>query len=201
MKKLKYFIIFVGLLVLSGCSERALTFDRVYPDTSILDEVREKRQLEIEEELKNLAVYMMKQSVPPRELQFTSYLDDMGYQGEATQFCWAVKLEECQTIQPIHPYDIKSPFYALNFVRVAANQNFDIGINLADGPTPFPVRVEAYIYDENKNLQLYETIDKPGEIFGLTVPATPGFYTFMFKLYYEGIVEGISYHPHGLRVE
>ena len=49
MKKANYFIIFIGLLILTGCRERELTIDRVYPDTIILEKVREKIERELKE--------------------------------------------------------------------------------------------------------------------------------------------------------
>ena len=52
MKWINRFIVLVCFLLLTGCSERELTFDRVYPDTSHLDELRENIQLEIKEEMR-----------------------------------------------------------------------------------------------------------------------------------------------------
>jgi hypothetical protein len=44
----------------------------MYPDASFLDEATENRQLKLEEEMKNLPVYMMERKVPPRSLLFYS---------------------------------------------------------------------------------------------------------------------------------
>ena len=202
MKKFKYFIIFVGLLVLTGCSERELTIDRVYPDTSSLEEAREKRQqeLRIEKEVDLLST-LKKDNKRPRSLGISSPNDNTGYTVEAGPHCWANKLEECERMQPIHPNDNSAPFYALYYLRVAQNEKIVLGVDQT-GPmhVPFPARVEAYIYDENKNLHLHEALDNPEKNFYITAPSNLGSYIFQFKLYYEGDVEGISYHPHGIIV-
>lgn len=205
MKKFKYLILFVSLLVLTGCSERELTFDRLYPDTSSLDEARAKKLLELELEIKkegvDLASTLKKENKRPRTLHLSSINDLMGYSADVTQYCWANKRDECERIQPIHPNDISGPFYNLNYLRVAAKEKLSLGVDISGSVlVPFPARVEAYVYDENKNLHLYEAIDNPGKNFYITAPLKLGSYIFQFKLYYEGDVEGISYHPHGITV-
>ena len=67
MKKMNKYLLLFSLLILTGCNERALTFERTYPNQAIIDEMREKRQLEIEEEKKN-AEKMIKETKPkPRD--------------------------------------------------------------------------------------------------------------------------------------
>ena len=205
MKKVKYLILFVVLLVLTGCSERVLTFDRTYPDTSRLEEARAKKQLELKLEIEieedNLASTLKKQNKRPRSLHFYSETDTNAYSVDVTQYCWANKLEECGNIQPIHPNDNTTPYYILYYLRVAPNEEISIGVDSSNSAiVPNPARIEAYIYDENKNLHLYETIDKPGIISEITAPSNPGLYIFQFIAYYEGDVEGVSYYPHGITV-
>lgn len=198
MKKVKYFIIFVGLLILTGCSERELTFDRVYPDTSRLEEARAKNKLEVE----NLVVTLNEQNTPPRDLFLFRPNSSRAYIVIGTQFCWAIKSEECENMQPIHPNDKEAPNYTLEFLHIAANEEFHIEVDTLNGPgvVPYPTRIEAYIYDKNNNLHLHEAIDNSGMHFVFTAPSKPDSYTFLFKAYYEGNVKGISYHPHGILV-
>lgn len=207
MRKVKCLLIFVILLVLSGCSERELTFERTYPDTAYLDDKREKRKQEIEKEQKDIAAYIIDRNSAPRELLLTVKLekedtqDRHGYIARPIQYCWAITLEECERIQPIHPNDDKRN--TLGTLRIAANQKFSLSnfLDIVPNPVPLPARIEAYIYDENKNLYLHETVygTTPGSEFLFTAP-NPGFYIFQFKAYYEGDVQGVSYHPHGITV-
>ena len=192
MKKVKYFIIFVGLLVLTGCSVRELTFDRAYPDTSSLEEARAKNKLEGE----NLVVTLNEQNTPPRSLYLFRPNGSTEYTVVGTQFCWAIKSEECESMQPIYPN------YTLEFLRIAANKEFYLGVDTLNGSeaVPYPTRIEAYIYDKSNNLHLHEAKDITGRHFVFTAPSIPDSYTFLFKVYYEGDVEGISYHPHGILV-
>ena len=203
MKKGKYLILFVVLLVLTGCSERVLTFDRIYPDTSSLEEARAKRQLElgIEKEVENLVSTLKKENKRPRSLNISSLNDTTGYSADVTQYCWADKREKCENIQPLYPDHNLVPYFTLYYLRVASNEKFSVGVDInGSAEVPFPARVEAYIYDENKNLHLHEAIDNPGKFFKFTVPSNIGSYIFLFKAYYEGDVEGVSFHPHGITV-
>ena len=198
MKWINRFIILVCFLLLTGCSERELTFDRVYPDTSHLDELRENIQLEIKEEMKNLSAYMTENNVPPRSLFFT-IPNRGGYDIRAFQFCWAPILEECESMQPKHPYESKNnDLFAEN-----SNPNEVIRLtpDLAPGTVPFPVRIEGYYYDENNNLQFHEELVNTGDSFLFTAPAESKSFIFQFKAYYEGDVEGISYHPYRIAVK
>ena len=68
MSLISRFIILVFLLLLTGCNERELTFDRTYPDTSHLAELQENKQLELKEKMKNLPDYLTKNNVRPREM-------------------------------------------------------------------------------------------------------------------------------------
>ena len=87
------------------------------------------------------------------------------------------------------------------YLLAIQNKKFSIGFDASStAQVPFPTRVEAHIYDENRNLHLHEAIDNPGRTFEFTAPSKPGSYTFQFIAYYEGEVEGISYHPHGIIV-
>ena len=204
MKKIKHFILFVSLLLLTGCSERVLSIDRVYPDTARLEEAREKKQLELEakEQEKSLSVILKERKVVPRSLELSSEYDSTGYTANVTQFCWALIPGECERIQPIHPNDNTTPFYSLQYLKVTTGGKIHIetGISIGTIPAPKPDRVEAYIYDENKALHLHEAIDNPKKNYEFTVPSKPDSYIFLFKAYYKGEAEGISYHPQGITV-
>ena len=205
MKKANYFIIFIGLLILTGCRERELTIDRVYPDTTILEKVREKNERELKEKEireKSLVVRLNEKKITPRSLELSSPNDASGYTANPTQYCWALIPGECELMQPIHPDDNKTPYYSLYYLRVAANEKIYIGIGESVGEilVPLPTRVEAYIYDENKNLHLHETIDNPGKNIEITPPSNSGSYIFLFKVIYSDEAEGISYHSHGITV-
>ena len=104
-------------------------------------------------------------------------------------------------MQPIHPNDNLAHTYRLYYLRVTPNEKISIGINtLTSAVVPYPARVEAYIYDANKNLHLHETIDRPDITFEVTSPSNLGSYIFLFKAYYEGEAKGIAYHLHGIDV-
>ena len=198
MRWIYRFIIFLLFLLLTGCSERELTFDRVYPDTSHLDELREKRQVEIKEEMKNLHVYMTDNNVTPRVL-YVSIPNRGGYDIKSFQFCWAKTHQECEKLQPKHPYEYKNDI--LLAVNLNPNEVLRLTPDLAPGIVPFPVRMEGYYYDENNNLQFYEELVNFDDSFLLTAPAESKSYIFQFKAYYEGEVEGISYYPYRIAVK
>jgi len=198
MKWVSHFLILVGFLMLTGCSERELTFDRAYPDTSHLDELRKSIQLKLEEEIKNLPANMTENKVSPRELHVSIPNGKFSIL-RAFQFCWAVTIEECESMQPKHPYENKNnDLFAEN-----SNPNEVIRLtpDLAPGTVPFPVRIEGYYYDENNNLQFHEELIKVGDSFLLTAPAESKSFIFQIKAYYEGDVEGISYHPFRIAVK
>lgn len=198
MKWINHFIIVVCFLLLSGCSERELTFDREYPDTSDLDELREKKQLQIKEEMKNLPVYMRENNVPPRNL-LVSTPNSGGHDIRAFQFCWAVTIEECESSQPKHPFEYKNN--VLLAVNLNPNEILRLTPNMAPGIVPFPVRIEGYFYDENNNLQFHEELINTGDSFLFTAPSESKSFIFQFKAYYEDNVKGISYHPYRIAVK
>ena len=43
MKKISRYLLITILLILTACSERELSFNRTFPNTVLLDELREKR--------------------------------------------------------------------------------------------------------------------------------------------------------------
>ena len=117
---------------------------------------------------------------------------------QASQYCWELNYLDCdERMKPVHPYDsseIELPSLVLD------RKDFEVTIDTSRGVIlPFPSLIEAYIYDQNKNLQLYQTYDpKAGGqnfIFPITLPAESKTFMLQFKAYYKGDIQGVSYHP------
>lgn len=218
MKIINLTLFFIIIITLTGCNERELTFDRIYPDTAKLDEYREKRQLEIEEEIKNSPTLVLETRPKPRSLLINEPIVDIEPSEEldpseslepiepnkinvsSSQFCWDYNYLDCDArVKPQHPYDI--PLLALVDVKSvisSTNEVLQIFMELDRGSIlPYPTRIEAYIYDLNKNLHLYQTVEDTTDImqFELTSPSEPGSYMFLIKVFYKGEVQGVSYHP------
>ena len=98
-----------------------------------------------------------------------------------------------------HPYDNKREIVLA--VNLNPNEVLTITPDMVPGIVPFPVRIEGYFYDQNNNLQFHEELVKTGESFLFTAPAESTSFIYQFKAYYEGDVEGISYHPYRITVK
>lgn len=200
MRKIVLFLILVVLIILTGCSERELTFDREYPNLAIVDEFREKRKLEIEEEIKNAPYRILETRPKPRRLLIYDATTDSYEYAHPSQYCWELNYLECdERMKPVHPYDSSE----INLSSMVIGRNsFEVTIENGRGAViPYPDRIEAYIYDQNKNLQLHQAFDSKSEgqpiEFILTLPSDTGKKTYMlqFKVIYKGDIEGVSYHP------
>lgn len=199
MKKIYQYLLLIVLLILTGCSERELTFDRIYPNLAKIDEFKEKRQLEIEEEKKNAPNTIRETRPTPRSLLIYEPIDNVAKYANVSQYCWDYYLDCDERMKPQHPYDIITSKYSLPALTLSAKRTLEISVESGRGVVlPFPTRIEAYTYDYDKNLHLYQTVDDDTEgikMFNLTLPSEPGLSMFLFKVFYKGEVQGISYHP------
>ena len=197
MRKISYYLLLVILIILTGCSERELTFDRAFPNTAILDEFREIRQLEIEEEIKNAPNEIRETRPLPRSFLIYEPRSDTSKYAHASQYCWEYNYLDCDgRMKPKHPYD--SNEIKLQTLAFNPNTILDIYSEQGRGATlPYPSQVEVYIYDQERNLQLVHTVDDLTEhnMFKYKAPSEPGVYFYQFKAYYKGEIQGISYHP------
>lgn len=209
MKKIPQLLLLIVFIILTGCSQRELTFDRVYPDQAIVDEFREKRKLEMEEEIKNGPKTIMETRPKPRSLiiydprKKPKENQDFNWKelpqvANASQYCWELNYLVCdERMKPVHPYDsseIELPTLLLD------RKYFEVSIDTSRGVIiPFPTLIEAYIYDQNKNLQLYQAFEPKTEgqsfIFPITLPSEHKSFILQFKSYYKGDIQGVSYHP------
>ena len=102
-------------------------------------------------------------------------------------------------MQPKHPYEYKTE--TLVAVSLNPNEVLRLTPDMEPSIVPFPVRIEGYYYDENNNLQFHEELVNTSDSFLFTAPAESKSFIFQFKAYYEGDVEGISYHPYRIAVK
>lgn len=189
----KLITILFMILFLVSCSERELSFDREYPDTSKLDEVREKRRLEIEEERKNLATYMMQKAIRPRSLRL--YADDEAKaEANAEEYCWNNEMSICEKLKPSHPYDY---FSDMQSVRIRKNTKVTIHIDPWDGPQPYPTKIELYTYNDEKELVFVNQLDQITDTgqYEFMLPNDEISYIYMFKTYVDTDIKGIGWHP------
>lgn len=190
MKIVRFYLLLIVFLILAGCSQRELTFDRKYPDTTKIDEFREKRQFEIEEEMRNLPKKILETSARPRSLEIMT--KKMLIPLDANQYCWDLNYLDCERMTPVHPSDIRN----FNIHILNARTNELIEVSVAEDPInfPTPVRIEVYLFDENRSLDLFQTLESTSNNFDFRVPTEPGMYTFLFKVIYQSEIDGIAYH-------
>ena len=197
MKKISRYLLITILLILTACSERELSFNRTFPNTVLLDELREKRQLEIEEEIKNAPNDIRETRPLPRSFLIYEPRSDTSKYAHASQYCWEYNYLDCdERMKPKHPYD--SSEIKLDTLAFNPNTILEIYSEQGRGATlPYPSKVEVYIYDQEKNLQLVHTVDDLTEhnMFKYKLPSELGVYFYQFKAYYKGEIQGISYHP------
>ena len=138
----------------------------------------------------------METKAMPRNIEISTEVgkDGMGSLS-ASQYCWEFNYLDCERVIPIHPYDIRN----FDLVRYDVRPNRLMKVSAALFPLNFPnpVRIEAYIYDSNRNLNLFQAkeIDSTTNTFEFNAPTEPGLYTFLFKAIYQWDIGGISYHP------
>lgn len=196
MRKISYLLL-AFFFILTGCSERELTFDRTFPNTAILDEFREIRQLEIEEEIKNAPNEIRETRPLPRSFLIYEPKTETSKYAHASQYCWDYNYLDCdERMKPKHPYDSDE----IELQTLAFNPNTILDIYSEQGRgalLPYPSQVEVYIYDQEKNLQLVHTVDDLTEhnMFKYKLPSEQGVYFYQFKAYYKDEIQGISYHP------
>ena len=180
MKIFRYCLLLTVLLIITGCSQRELTFDRTFPDTTRIDEFREKRQFEMEEEIRNLPKMIMENYAAPRniEIVFRKNLLPLS----ANQYCWDLNNLDCERMTPVHPSDIRN----FHIESLNARKNELINVSVAQEPInfPTPTRIEVFIFDENRNLNLFQALDSTSNKFDFRAPTEPGIYMFLFKVIY-----------------
>ena len=193
MKQIYQYLLLIALplIILTGCSERELTFDRTYPNLAIVDEFREKRQLELQEEIKNAPNTILETRPKPRSL----IIHDLAY-AHPSQYCWDPSYLECDSrMTPLHPYN--NTQIDLSSLVLDSNKTIRITLDSFRGQIlPYPTRIETYIYDYDKNLHLYQAVDLTDiKGFNLTLPSESKANIFLFKVFYTDEIQGIAYHP------
>ena len=188
MKIFRCYLLLIVLLIITGCSQRELSFNRKYPDTTRIDEFREKRQFEIEEEIRNLPKMIMENYSAPRNIEIVFRKTELLL--SANQYCWELNYLDCERMTPVHPSDIRN----FHIQSLNARKNELINVSVAQDPInfPTPARIEVYIFDENRNLNLFQSLDSTPIDF--RAPTEPGIYMFLFKVIYQWEIDGIAYH-------
>ena len=209
MKKFYSFILISLCVIIAGCSERTLEFDRKYPNTSKIDELRIKKT---EELLKGKVgtefSHLLGSNVAPDSIKAT-YLITMGENAEIKvpdgfntnplQYCWKKTVEECNHLTPINIHINTSPLessgYRMSKAVLKPGERVSLNMfNIID-KTPLADNIELYILERDGSLTPHpiSKLDKYNYAFDL--PEDEKSYIFMIKAIFETHIGGIAYYP------
>jgi len=194
MKTKWKFALLLGMLILTGCSERELEFERTYPDTTRLDEYRSQIEKIYALSTNDITTKVIEQWIQPRNLLFTGQTIDDLANVAASQFCWGKSFRDCEKMRAVHPSE--DPLVSVLNISVKANGQVKVTPDSIDSGLPYPQVLEVYVYETNRSIKMYEKILNEGtSIFEFTAPAEAQSYLFMIKAIYDGKLHGISYYP------
>ena len=196
-------ILILTLIFLMGCSVREPVYDRIFPDTSSLQKVRDERAAEIKAAEENTEyAHLINSSIAPRDIIVTVKEYDKEtnsykvteYKAFALQICWRATLNECSHVKPINLHNdtgnlaVRDEFIMTPFT-VNRGTNISLTIVPNEGLTPKPDRLEVYILEENGDLTPY-----PFDNNTFKLPNDVNSYFFVLKGIYEEHIGGISYY-------
>jgi len=206
MKHFYKLILFTLCVILAGCSERTLKFDREYPDTTNLDELRIKKGEEIlKGKVGTEFSHLLGSNILPDliEISYIITKNDLKIRYKQNtrplQYCWRKTVEECAHLTPINIH-INSHNLELSLnqmTKITLDRGHRITLNMfnANDETPLADDVELYILEKDGSLTPYplSKLDKYNYAFYL--PKEINSYTFMIKAIFETYIGGIAYYP------
>ena len=192
----KYYLLLL-LVILVGCSERELKFERTYPDTSRLDTIRAANKDVQQTTVDSEFAFLINSNTKPEQIDITVEGVDAGYASWPTNLCWSANYEECEDLKPID---------------VFSNTNFDVPYksfktkskimltyyNMATvyNQLPTPDEIEVYTIDRDLTLTPYPYRKINEYTYEFTTPSdTTTTHMFMFKAIYKTKVGGVTYYP------
>ena len=196
MKKIAFFLILLLLLV--GCSERELVFDRKYPNTSKIDSIRAQNtsnQALNDSEFSKL----INSRKLPEQIDIGVESVDEGYGAWPLDYCWGATYEECAHIKPRDIFNTEQLGIQLPYVTFKANSKVTLTyFNLAtyNKELPIPDDIEVYIFNKDLTLTPYPYRKENDYTYEFQTPSeTIGSNMFMFKAIYKTNIGGVTYYP------
>ena len=122
---------------------RELTFNRAYPNQEVIEEMREKRQEEIKEEIRNLPNKIMIEKQKPRSIVIKEKNKHDMRMLEVSQYCWDYNYLDCERMIPIHPDNILN--YYLQSFYISTNREIEVYAEKDRANLPIPFKIELYI--------------------------------------------------------
>ena len=196
MRKISFFLIPILLLV--GCSERELVFDRKYPNTSKIDSIRAQNasnQASNDTEFANLISSRNR----PEQLDIGVESLDVGYNTSPLVYCWSSTYEECEHLKPSDIFNTKQLGIHIPYITIKANSKVTLTyFNLAtyNKQLPTPDDIEVYIFNKDLTLTPYPYRKENDYTYEFQTPSeTIGSNMFMFKAIYKSQIGGVTYYP------
>ena len=205
-----YLLILISLcVILSGCNERTLTFDRKYPDTTEIDELRSKKAEEIiKGKTGKVFSHLPGSNVAPDDIKLTYYIT-VGDKAEIKaprslltsplQYCWRKTVEECNHLRPtnlhinIAPIEVSS--YILTKVTLKPGERVSLNMFNINDTTPLADYLELYILEKDGSLTPYPLSPLDKYNYAFDVPKEEYSYIFIIKAIFETQIGGIAYYP------
>ena len=206
MKKF-YLLMLISLsVILSGCSERSLTFDRKYPDTSKIEELRIKKSEElIKGKVGTEFSHLLGSNVAPDTIKTTYKItlneEQVTYQyyTNPLQYCWRKTVEECNHLTPFNINIDTRPLESTMFVmtKVVLNGGHRISLNMfnIEDKTPLADEIELYILERDGSLTPHNITKLDKYNYSFDLPHETNNYIFMVKAIFKSNIGGIAYYP------
>lgn len=194
--KLLVFLLIAILFVLAGCNTRELEFERTYPDTTELNELRAEKQKERQSNPEYAKyAHLINSNQKPLELRLlSSQPDDSIYvlDIQATNFCWKDSVLECLHLEDnevLSNSDLNLPIYTIQKRRLMTLST--------SGPeeTLSPTRVEISVYDKDHYWKPITYGMSNQYTYDFEAPAEVGTYIYIFRALFEDVIGGVALYP------
>lgn len=201
---IKKFSFLILLILLVGCSERELVFDRTYPDSSRYDVIKAKKQAQQAEqaeqaERQKSASFLIASSFMPMGVNVFAE-NNRGYIAYPSNFCWKATYEECADLKFVdafndHVLRTNEVSYYLTFIANSKVTLSYINITSVNETMPMPDDIEIYIFNKDKTLTPYPSKKIDAYQYEIILPSEKTTYDFVFKTIYKKQIGGVTYYP------
>ena len=205
-------VVIVMVALLTGCNVREPVFERLYPDTSNLEKVRERRAAEIKAAEENTEFgHLLNSTTAPREILLTVREIELDpkfntnvfkvseHRAFALQYCWRATYEECGHVKPINLHNNNRNLavrdvFVMTPITVNKESSIEMTVLPDEGITPSPERLEVYVLEKNGELTPYPSTNILENLYSFTLPNDINTYFFVIKGIYEKHIGGVAYH-------
>lgn len=202
----KMSVLFMILLLCTACNTRELSFERIYPDRTSVNEVKENRQKQIEKEsYRGDFPELYGRNVTPNYISFT-YLYEQNnerviakYIERPTQFCWRPKIEGCSHMSPVNLFD-KNTYHVvvredlMHEIAVPIGTYMELDLYNPDKPIPLPDEAKFHYMMPNGSLVDAEFSEISPYRYKIKAPEELGKHFFIIETNYSKRIGGIAYY-------